>query len=112
MPEVRAGGHIGTVFARSQFALDKAMPSVAEVAVFPSGIDNPGELRAANVPFIDGSRRAFDGTSILRLFDEIFQRASAGPASHARDIILPYEYPPLFSKRGRNRQYDGGDGGG
>ena len=84
MPEVCRGGNIGTVFAHSQFALDKTMPSAAEVAALPSGIDNPGELRTS----------------------------SAGVADHAHDIISPYEYLPLFSKRGRNGQYDGGDGKG
>jgi hypothetical protein len=88
------------------------MPSVAEVAAFPSGIDNPGELRTANMPFIDGWRHAFTAGDVPGLVYELIARASAGTAIHAHDIILPYEYPPLFGERGRSGQYDGGDGGG
>ncbi len=78
---------------------------VVRRSVLDCGVDIPGELGAGDMLFIDGSHHAFNGTDVPFLFLEVLPRVKPGVVVHVHDIMLPYEYPSLFTARGYNEQY-------
>lgn len=62
-------------------------------------------LAAGDVLFIDGSHYAFNGSDVPFLFLEVLPRLQPGVVVHVHDIMLPYEYTPLFTERNYNEQY-------
>jgi hypothetical protein len=86
-------------------SIDEAADVVVRRSVLDCGIDIPGELGAGDMLFIDGSHHAFNGTDVPFLFLEVLPRVKPGVVVHVHDIMLPYEYPSLFTARGYNEQY-------
>jgi methyltransferase family protein len=103
----RDGGldfHITYIDPEPTRSVDGAADVVIRQPVQQSGIDIGDELAAGDLLFIDGSHHAFNGTDVL-LFLEILPKLNAGVLVHVHDIMLPYEYPSLFTARGYNEQY-------
>ena len=97
--------HITCIDPQPRRSVGKAADVLIRRSVLDCGIDISGELRAGDFLFIDGSHHAFNGTDVPFLFLEILPRISAGVVVHVHDIMLPYEYPSLFTARGYNEQY-------
>jgi hypothetical protein len=62
-------------------------------------------LKSGDVLFIDGSHLVFNGTDIVYLMFEVFPRLAPGVLIHIHDILLPWEYTDLFTRRGYAEQY-------
>jgi hypothetical protein len=62
-------------------------------------------LGPGDVLFIDGSHYAFNGSDVPFLLLEVLPRLKPGVVAHVHDIMLPYEYTPLFTERNYNEQY-------
>jgi hypothetical protein len=63
------------------------------------------ELRAGDILFIDGSHYCFNGSDVTHLFLNVLPRLPLGVVVHIHDIMLPYEYMDVFTKRNYNEQY-------
>jgi hypothetical protein len=97
--------HITCVDPQPRRSVAEAADTPIRRSVLDSGIDIAGELGAGDFLFIDGSHHAFNGTDVPYLFLEVLPRVRAGVVVHVHDIMLPYEYPSLFTARGYNEQY-------
>ena len=97
--------HITCIDPEPNRRIDDAADLLIRRSVLEAGIDIPSELAAGDMLFIDGSHHAFNGTDVPYTFLEILPRVKPGVVVHVHDIMLPYEYPPLFTARGYNEQY-------
>jgi hypothetical protein len=97
--------HITCIDPEPNRSIDDAADVLIRHPVQQSGVAIGDELAAGDLLFIDGSHHAFNGTDVPYLFLEILPRVGAGVIVHVHDIMLPYEYPSLFTARGYNEQY-------
>lgn len=97
--------HITCVDPQPRRSVTEAADVLVQRSVLDCGIDIAGELEVGDFLFIDGSHHAFNGTDVPYLFLEVLPKIRAGVVVHVHDIMLPYEYPPLFTARGYNEQY-------
>jgi Methyltransferase domain len=63
------------------------------------------DLRAGDILFIDGSHRCFTNSDVTIVFLEVLPRLRPGVLVHFHDILLPYDYPPAWSRRYYSEQY-------
>jgi len=97
--------HITCIDPQPRRSVGEAADTLVRRSVLDCGVDIADELDAGDFLFIDGSHHAFNGTDVPYLFLEILPRIRAGVVVHVHDIMLPYEYPSLFTERGYNEQY-------
>ena len=62
-------------------------------------------LQAGDILFVDGSHRCFTNSDVTVVFLEILPRLQPGVLVHFHDILLPYDYPPAWSRRYYSEQY-------
>jgi hypothetical protein len=86
-------------------AIDDVADTVIRRSVVTLGDRIADGLAAGDVLFIDGSHYAFNGSDVPFLLLEILPRLAPGVVVHVHDIMLPYEYPALFTARNYNEQY-------
>jgi predicted O-methyltransferase YrrM len=63
------------------------------------------KLEANDVVLFDGSHRAFMNSDVSVFFIDILPRLKPGVIVHVHDIMLPYDYPDMFSNWYWNEQY-------
>ncbi|CCO07383.1 class I SAM-dependent methyltransferase [Desulforamulus hydrothermalis] len=63
------------------------------------------DLAAGDVLFVDHSHRAFTNTDATVVFLEILPRLKPGVLVEFHDILLPFDYPPVWGQRFYNEQY-------
>jgi hypothetical protein len=63
------------------------------------------ELAAGDVLFIDNSHRSFQNSDVTVFFLEILPRLKPGVILHVHDIMLPLDYPPVWTGRYYSEQY-------
>lgn len=97
--------HITSIDPAPRREIDDVADAVIRRSVLAANIDIAGMLAAGDVLFIDGSHYAFNGTDVTYVFLEILPKIKPGVVVHVHDIMLPYEYSPLFTGRGYNEQY-------
>jgi hypothetical protein len=62
-------------------------------------------LQAGDILFVDGSHRCFTNSDVTILFLEILSRLAPGVIVHLHDILLPYDYPPVWRRKYYSEQY-------
>ena len=62
-------------------------------------------LGESDILFIDSSHRCFTNSDVTVQFLEAIPRLKPGVLIHIHDILLPYDYPPAWSKRHYSEQY-------
>lgn len=62
-------------------------------------------LESGDILFIDSSHRSFTNSDVTVEFLEALPRLKAGVLVHIHDILLPFDYPPGWSKRHYSEQY-------
>jgi hypothetical protein len=97
--------HITCIDPTPRTEIDGIADAIMRCSVLRANIDICGQLGADDILFIDGSHYAFNGTDVPFLYLEVLPRLSTGVVVHAHDIMLPYEYSPLFTERCYNEQY-------
>jgi hypothetical protein len=97
--------HITCIDPQPRRSVDAAADVMIRRSVLDGGVDIPAELHPGDMLFIDGSHHAFNGTDVPYLFLEVLPSLKPGVVVHVHDIMLPYEYPSLFTARGYNEQY-------
>jgi methyltransferase family protein len=63
------------------------------------------DLQAGDILFVDGSHRCFTNSDVTVVFLEVLPRLQPGVLVHFHDILLPYDYPPAWSRRYYSEQY-------
>ena len=63
------------------------------------------DVGKGDILFIDGSHRCFTNTDVTVFFLEILPRLKPGAIFHIHDILLPYDYPPVWRDRYYSEQY-------
>jgi predicted O-methyltransferase YrrM len=62
------------------------------------------ELESGDVLFIDSSHILMPGSDVDLLFNRIMPTLPGGVYIHIHDILLPYDYPKSWNRRGYNEQ--------
>lgn len=63
------------------------------------------ELEHGDFLFVDNSHRALPNSDVVVTFLEILPALKAGVFVHFHDIVLPYDYGPVFARRAYSEQY-------
>jgi hypothetical protein len=63
------------------------------------------QLSSGDIVFIDNSHRALMNSDVTVFFLEVLPNLPSGVLVHLHDIFLPYDYPPVMSRRAYAEQY-------
>jgi hypothetical protein len=99
------GTRIITCDPQPRAEVDSISDEVIRVPFETLDLSRLDDLGENDVLFIDGSHQCFTNSDVTVQFLEALPRLRPGVLVHHHDIMLPYDYPPEWSKRYYSEQY-------
>jgi hypothetical protein len=96
---------ITSIDPQPRAGIDKLCDKTLRQALEDCDLSCFDELERGDLLFFDGSHRVFTNSDVTVFFLEILTRLKPGVLVHIHDILLPWDYPPVWNGRLYSEQY-------